>query len=98
MPTRLKNINPVQCGIVLAVMYAFLGIVFVVLMAPFMALISTMGMNNQAGNPFSSFGFAGLLVFPIMYGVLGFISGLLSAFIYNLVAGWTGGVEITLSQ
>ncbi|MDP9017939.1 MAG: hypothetical protein M3N19_06445 [Candidatus Eremiobacteraeota bacterium] len=96
MPTRLKNINPVQCGIVLAVMYAFLGIIFVVLMAPFMALIATMGINT--GNPASSMGFAGLLVFPIIYGVLGFISGLLSAFIYNLVAGWTGGVEITLTQ
>ncbi|GAC1359361.1 MAG: hypothetical protein NVSMB31_19720 [Vulcanimicrobiaceae bacterium] len=97
MPTRLKNINPIQCGIVLAVMYAFLGIVFVVLMAPFMALMATMHLGGQ-GNPASSLGFAGLLIFPIIYGVLGFISGILSAFIYKLVAGWTGGVEITLSQ
>ena len=38
------------------------------------------------------------IVFPIMYAVLGFIFGVIGAAIYNLVAGWTGGIEFTLSD
>ncbi|MBD3252834.1 hypothetical protein GF386_03825 [Candidatus Pacearchaeota archaeon] len=34
-----------------------------------------------------------LISMPIFYGLICFIGGALSAFIYNLVAGWIGGVE-----
>jgi hypothetical protein len=41
--------------------------------------------------------FSGVFVIflPIIYAVLGFIGGVIAAFIYNLVAKWTGGVEFT---
>ena len=35
---------------------------------------------------------------PVMYGAFGFIFGVIGALIYNLVAGWTGGIEITLTD
>jgi len=40
----------------------------------------------------------GLLIVPILYGVLGFIGGIISALIYNLVASWTGGIEVTMTH
>jgi hypothetical protein len=33
---------------------------------------------------------------PIMYGLMGFVTGAISALIYNLIAGWVGGIEMEL--
>ena len=40
------------------------------------------------------FGIGSIITIPIFYGVMGFIFGMITAFIYNLVAGWIGGLEI----
>jgi hypothetical protein len=44
--------------------------------------------------------FSGVFVIflPVIYAVLGFIGGVIAAFIYNLVAKWTGGVEFTTEE
>jgi hypothetical protein len=34
------------------------------------------------------------LFMPVIYGVMGFIFGVIGAAIYNLVAGWIGGIEV----
>jgi hypothetical protein len=34
------------------------------------------------------------VLFPILYGVMGFIFTLIAAWIYNGVAGMVGGIEI----
>jgi hypothetical protein len=31
---------------------------------------------------------------PIFYGAMGFILGVIGAFIYNLIARWVGGIEV----
>ncbi|MEK6374241.1 MAG: hypothetical protein AABO58_16260 [Acidobacteriota bacterium] len=40
------------------------------------------------------FGAAAVVALPIFYGILGFIMTLIMAALYNLVAGWVGGVEL----
>lgn len=35
-----------------------------------------------------------LCVFPLMYGVIGAIAGAIGAALYNLIAGWFGGLEV----
>ncbi len=37
-----------------------------------------------------------IIVMPITYAVLGFVSGAVSAFLYNIVAERVGGVELDL--
>jgi hypothetical protein len=37
-----------------------------------------------------------VILFPVFYGILGGLGGLLVAFLYNLVAQFIGGLEITL--
>ncbi len=99
MVTRLKNIAPVQLAIVMGVMYALIGVIIALLMSPFMALMATLGGGAHNSAPFAGMGMVGaLILFPIMYGILGFIGGALSAFVYNIVAGWTGGVQLTLES
>ena len=34
------------------------------------------------------------VLFPIFYGAMGFIFGVITAAIYNLVAQWIGGLEV----
>jgi hypothetical protein len=41
-------------------------------------------------------GVAVAVMLPFFYGVIGFISGAVGAFIYNLFANWVGGIEIEL--
>ena len=41
-------------------------------------------------------GVAALLILPVMYGVFGFIGGLIIAVLYNLVAGMAGGIQLDL--
>ena len=38
-----------------------------------------------------------LIGIPISYVILGFLSGIFGAWLYNLVAGWVGGIKIELS-
>ena len=40
------------------------------------------------------FGIGAPIFLPIFYGIMGFVGGLLSAWLYNIVAKWVGGIEI----
>lgn len=42
------------------------------------------------------FGVGAIIFLPIMYGIMGFIGGAIMAFVYNVVAGIAGGVELEL--
>jgi len=90
--SRLRAINPVQLGLVLGLIYAVLSFFIAILLLIFSSMIPF------AMDSYFLFGrsVVTLIVFPVCYFIAGFIGGLLSAAIYNLVAGWIGGVEITL--
>lgn len=100
MVTRFRSINPVQLGIVYAVMYGLLALVMALLMMPFFAIMSSIGGENAKNMPAIGLlgGLAILILAPIFYGVIGFIGGVIAALIYNLVASWTGGIEVTLTH
>ncbi|MFH1776920.1 MAG: DUF3566 domain-containing protein [Candidatus Omnitrophota bacterium] len=39
-----------------------------------------------------------LLFIPILYIILGFIGGVIGAFVYNLCAKWVGGIELEFEE
>jgi hypothetical protein len=99
MRKRLKRIAPLKTGIVLGVLYALLSLI----MVPFFMLagFGAMTAASRAGGPPLPFAFLfgiGALFLPVVYGVMGFIFGVISAAIYNLVAKWTGGIEVTVED
>ena len=96
MKKRLSRVSPVQLGIVLAVFYGLIALI-IILPAGFF-----FGFRAAANPALSSPGFPGMAVggfmtilFPVLYAVLGFVLGVISAAIYNLVAKITGGIEFT---
>jgi hypothetical protein len=95
MTTRIRNINPLQLGIVYATLYALLGFLLGICFA--IVSMAAGSMAAMATGGFPNFGWLSIIIFPILYGIIGFIGGIIVAFIYNLVAGWTGGIELTFT-
>jgi hypothetical protein len=81
-------------------LYAALGLIIGVIVA----LVSLVGLGlssamSESGAPGSGaigalFGVGAVVFLPLLYGCLGLIGGALMAWLYNLFAGWVGGVEM----
>ena len=79
------------------VLYALLGFVMGLCFALFamVGLGAAAATNDEVPGWLGSiFGIGAIVIFPIMYGVLGVIGGVIMAALYNLVASITGGLEI----
>jgi hypothetical protein len=76
----------------LALLYGIMGLIF----CPFFLLFSFLaphGASQQRmGMMVFGTGFAVLL--PFLYAAMGFVGGVISAFIYNIIAKWVGGIEV----
>lgn len=98
MKRRLTNVSPLKLGITLAVIY---GIMSLILIVPFFLIFSLIGAASaRTGAQPLPIIFTGVFVIflPIIYAILGFIGGVIAAFVYNIVAKWTGGIEFTTQE
>lgn len=81
---RIRRINPVQLATVSGVIYGLMGF----MITPLVFLASMF-----SGSGFPPLGVGLALFMPIIYGLIGAVGTFIAALIYNLVAGWVGGVE-----
>lgn len=58
------------------------------------ALISLAGAKSGAAAMPLMFGLGMMIVAPFFYAAMGFVTGVVGAWLYNLVAGWIGGFEL----
>lgn len=88
----IKRINAVSCAKVMGLLYAILGFLF----GGCMALVSLAGgfASSKAAGPLAAFGLGAVILFPLIYGALGFIMTWIAAAIYNVLAGVVGGVQV----
>lgn len=86
MVQRVRRFSVGQTAKVFGVLYGILGLVFL----PFIVL-AVLFAPDQAG-----FGIGVAVLFPIMYGIIGFIMTAICCLLYNLVASMVGGVELEL--
>lgn len=98
----VKHIGPGSAFKVGLVTYAIIGLILGICMALFSMVagsLSSLAGAQVAGARALGFGFGvgAIVVFPILYGIIGGIVAALAAVIYNLVAGWVGGVEVDIS-
>src|SRR6266849_6366541 len=98
----LRRVGPGSAFKVGGVVYALLGLLVGICVALFSmvagSLTGMMGPDAPTARMMGlGMGFSAILIFPIMYGIVGGIGGAIGAAIYNLVAGWVGGVGVDIS-
>lgn len=91
----IKSVGVLSVGKIMGILHAAIGLLF----TPFFLLFSALGALSGEATA-AGFGLAMAIVLtifmPIFYGVIGFIGGVIMAFLYNLIAGRLGGIEVEL--
>ena len=90
---KVKRIGVLSLAKILGLLYAIMGLI----VGALLAVLSLFGFNVADETVFF-FGVASIIIFPILYGVGGFIGGLITALFYNLIAGKIGGLEVELTK
>jgi Transmembrane domain of unknown function (DUF3566) len=97
----LKRVAPGSAFKVGLVLYAVLGLVLGIFIALFSILLGGFGAAVSSAPGAKLFGFAmgagAIIVFPVVYGLTGGITGAIGAFVYNLAAEWVGGLEVEIN-
>ena len=96
----LNRVGPLSAGKLMAVLYALFGL----LIGALMTLMSVMGGGGSDPATADAMGALGpmmgvgaIVILPILWGIIGFIGGLIGAFLYNIAAKIGGGVDLDLS-
>jgi hypothetical protein len=91
----VKRISPSSAFKVGLVVYALLGLIIGLFFSLFGLLRAVIpGTGAMAGGML--FGTFAVIAFPVLYGLIGGVFGALGAAIYNLAAGWVGGLSIEI--
>ena len=91
----IRKMNVISVGRVQGVLGLGLGVLLAI---PYALMMLVMG--AVAGDEGALIGVGGAiavaLFVPIFYGFAMFLGGLISALLYNLAAGWVGGIEFEI--
>ena len=79
---------------VMGAMGLFIGLIYAVILTV-TGIIAVIG-GTKAGIMMIVGAVAAVVLVPIFYAVIGFVFGALSAWVYNIVAGRVGGIELEL--
>lgn len=96
----LKRIGVLSCAKISGILYAVIGLIIGAVLSLFALVGLALGAGGS-GQPAEAvfgllFGVGAVIILPVFYGALGFISGLIMAALYNVLANVVGGVEIEL--
>jgi hypothetical protein len=97
----VKRIGPLSLAKIGGIIYAALGFIIGVFISLFAlaGLFGSVSLNNGMGIFLSLFFGLGAVIFlPVLYGILGFVMGILVAWLYNVFAGLVGGIELEVQR
>lgn len=90
----INRVNPMSVAKIAGALYTLMGL----MAGGLFSLISLATPFTPNSSPFGAmFGIAAILFMPLIYGCLGFIFALIGAWLYNVLAGMLGGIEIEVS-
>ena len=93
----ITRFGALSCAKIVGTLYAIVGL----LLGGILSVIATAGGLASSARgviPLGALGFGAIIFFPILYGCIGFVGALAAAWLYNLVAGLVGGIEIEVQQ
>ena len=98
----LRRVGPGSAFKIGLVLYGIIGLLLGIVMACVSMVAGSLGGLGQSAVPGArvlglGMGLGAIIVFPLLYGVIGGVFAAIGAAIYNLVAGWVGGLEIDIS-
>lgn len=95
---RLKRVGVLSSGMISGALGAIFGLIGGVLF--FLGSLLAVGMSSGNGDTVTTLGggAAGLIFAPLLYGGAAFVGGVINAFIYNILAGMTGGLQMEFSR
>lgn len=93
----IRRVGVVSVGKIYGAISAAIGL----LVGIGFALLSMVGagLSGEDGAMFGAmFGVGSVVLFPLLYGAMGFLGGMLGAALYNVFAGAVGGVSLELTE
>jgi hypothetical protein len=89
----IKSVEVFSVAKIAGLLYFCLGLI----LSPIFLLLGLLGSALGQKSPVAGlFGVGFAVLMPFLYGIFGFIAGLIWALLYNLFAGWVGGIEVEL--
>ncbi|MBI4158758.1 hypothetical protein HY500_00695 [Candidatus Woesearchaeota archaeon] len=89
---RIRKIDVLSVGKVAGIIYLVIGVFLSLLIS----LVPTVGPGMMRAGYYGSMMYSGaaIILIPIIYGVVGFLGGVLGAFLYNTISSWIGPIEL----
>ena len=90
----IRRVGPLSFAKLSGMLYAIMGLILGGIVS-LIALAGGFASNTSEGAGISALvGVGAVVVFPFFYGLIGFLGTLIVAWLYNVVAGIVGGVEM----
>ncbi|WMW25197.1 hypothetical protein RE474_00320 [Methanolobus sediminis] len=91
---NITKINPLSLGKVIGLVTGVIGFFFGLTGILFMGAQTTAGIGAAEIIAILSM----VLLAPVIYGIMGFITGLIAAIIFNAASGYIGGLEMEIEE
>ena len=99
---QIRRVGPISAAKVGGVLYAGLGLIIGACVSVVMMILGSAAAVNEE-EPAGAFlgmlfGAGAIVMMPIFYGIIGAVTALISAALYNVAAKIAGGIEIEVQQ
>jgi len=93
----VKSVRPLSLAKILAFIFGFIGLILGALTSVLTLLGVSLVKTSDTG-PESLAGILAVVILPPIYALIGFIVGVINAALFNVAAGWMGGLEMKTAE
>ena len=92
----IRRIGPMSCARISGALYAVTGLILGAIFS-LVAMVGGFSAESSEEAGFAAvFGVAAIIILPLLYGGIGFIATFIAAWLYNILVGVVGGIELDL--